>query len=75
MTIDVTHSVRQRQLFLVALVDDGGFNVVVGNVYIEGSPLTMDKTSDWRSLTMEVSSVAFIENGWCHPYFASDKNW
>ena len=37
----------------------------------------MDKTSDWRSLTVEVSSVALVNNGcfgWGHPYVASDIN-
>ena len=47
----------------MAFVDDVGSNVVAENVFFEASPLAMDKTSDWRSLTIEVSSVSFVDNG------------
>ena len=63
LSIDVSHSVRQRRLFLMVFVDDEFFIVVVGTVYFDGRPLTMDNISEWPSLTMEVSCVAFVDNG------------
>ena len=59
--------VLQRHVYRITLIDDGGGG---GGVYcrsrernFRGSPLTINKTSDWRSLTMEVSSVALVDNG------------